>query len=452
MHVSAHPIPSPDAPVSAAPGSGRRGLLVDLSPLRESPAFARLWIGGAITGIGGQMTIVAVGLQVYDLTASTFAVSLVGVIALIPMICFGLYGGMLADAFDRRTVALTAAVVTWVSTAIIAVLAWSGSELVWPLYLLTTINAVSTTIVGTTRQAILPRLLPARLLPSAAALSGIAAGVMVTVGPALAGVLVASVGFRWTYTIDVVLFVAAFLGIASLPKILPEGGVSRLPGLPSLVDGWTFLRTAPNVRMTFIVDIVAMTFGNPRVLYPAVGTLLLGGGAITVGVLTAAGAVGTLLSSLVSGRLGRIDRQGRAIERAIIAYGLAIACFGAVLAWVTFSGTATHDAADVNLPAIVIAAIALAVAGAADNISSIFRMTILQAAVPDAVRGRLQGVFTVVVTGGPRVGDLYIGLAASAFALWVPALAGGLLVVVLVWTLVRVQGAFRRYDARTPTP
>jgi MFS family permease len=438
--------------VSAAPGSGRRGLLVDLSPLRESPAFARLWIGGAITGIGGQMTIVAVGLQVYDLTASTFAVSLVGVIALIPMICFGLYGGMLADAFDRRTVALTAAVVTWVSTAIIAVLAWSGSELVWPLYLLTTINAVSTTIVGTTRQAILPRLLPARLLPSAAALSGIAAGVMVTVGPALAGVLVAGVGFRWTYTIDVVLFVAAFLGIASLPKILPEGGVSRLPGLASLVDGWTFLRTAPNVRMTFIVDIVAMTFGNPRVLYPAVGTLLLGGGAITVGVLTAAGAVGTLLSSLVSGRLGRIDHQGRAIERAIIVYGLAIACFGAVLAWVTFSGTATHDAADANLPAIVIAAIALAVAGAADNISSIFRMTILQAAVPDAVRGRLQGVFTVVVTGGPRVGDLYIGLAASAFALWVPALAGGLLVVVLVWTLVRVQGAFRRYDARTPTP
>ncbi|HXH34577.1 MAG TPA: MFS transporter [Plantibacter sp.] len=432
--------------------SNRRGILVDLSPLRESPAFARLWIGGAITGIGGQMTIVAVGLQVYDLTASTFAVSLVGVIALIPMICFGLYGGMLADAFDRRTVALTAAVVTWTSTAVIAVLAWSGSEVVWPLYLLTTVNAVSTTVVGTTRQAILPRLLPSRLLPSAAALSGISVGVMVTVGPALAGVLVATVGFRWTYTIDVILFAAAFLGIASLPKILPEGGVSRLPGLRSLADGWTFLRTAPNIRMTFIVDIIAMTFGNPRVLYPAVATLLLGGGAITVGVLTAAGAVGALLSSLVSGPIGRIDRQGLAIERAIVVYGVAIAAFGGVLAWVSLTGTATHETDRANLPAIGFAALALAVAGAADNVSAIFRMTMLQAAVPDAVRGRLQGLFTVVVAGGPRVGDLYIGLAASALALWVPPLAGGLLVAAIVAVLVRMQGAFRRYDAKTPTP
>lgn len=432
--------------------SSRRGILVDLSPLRESPAFARLWIGGAITGIGGQMTIVAVGLQVYELTASTFAVSLVGVIALIPMICFGLYGGMLADAFDRRTVALTAAIVTWTSTAVIAVLAWSGSEVVWPLYLLTTVNAVSTTVVGTTRQAILPRLLPSRLLPSAAALSGISVGVMVTVGPALAGVLVATVGFRWTYTIDVILFAAAFLGIASLPKILPEGGVSRLPGLRSLADGWTFLRTAPNIRMTFIVDIVAMTFGNPRVLYPAVGTLLLGGGAITVGVLTAAGAVGALLSSLVSGPLGRIDRQGLAIERAIVVYGVAIAAFGGVLAWGTLTGAATREADGANLSAIVFAALALAVAGAADNVSAIFRMTMLQAAVPDAVRGRLQGLFTVVVAGGPRVGDLHIGLAASALALWVPPLVGGLLVAAIVAVLVRVQGAFRRYDAKTPTP
>lgn len=431
--------------------SGRRGILVDLSPLRESPAFARLWIGGAITGIGGQMTIVAVGLQVYDLTASTFAVSLVGVIALVPMICFGLYGGMLADAFDRRIVALTAATVTWVSTAVIAILAWTGSETVWPLYLLTTINAVSTTVVGTTRQAILPRLLPARLLPSAAALAGISVGVMVTVGPALAGVLVATVGFRWTYTVDVVLFAAAFLGIASLPKILPEGGVSRLPGLRSLADGWAFLKTAPNIRMTFIVDIIAMTFGNPRVLYPAVGTLLLGGGALTVGALTAAGAVGALLSSLVSGPIGRVDRQGLAIQRAIVVYGIAIAAFGGVLAWVTVTGTATHESHGANLPAIVVASIALAVAGAADNVSSIFRMTMLQAAVPDAVRGRLQGLFTVVVTGGPRLGDLYIGLAASALALWIPPLAGGLIVAVLVWALVRGQGAFRRYDARNPT-
>lgn len=400
------------------------------------------------------MTIVAVGLQVYALTSSTLAVSLVGVIALIPMIAFGLYGGMLADAFDRRKLALIAASVTWGSTAIIATLAWLHVEAVWPLYVLTTLNAVSTTVVGTSRQAILPRILPSRLLPAAAALGGIAAGVMVTVGPALAGVLVATVGFTWTYTIDVVLFVAAFLGIASLPAILPENGsgTRKLPGLRSLADGWTFLRTAPNIRMTFIVDIVAMTFGNPRVLYPAAGTLVLGGGPVTVGILTAAMAIGALISSLLSGPVGRVDKQGRGIEIAIIAYGIGIAAFGGVLAWVTFSGQAVDGAPIVLTPAIIAASIALAFAGAADNVSSIFRMTMLQTAVPDAVRGRLQGLFTVVVTGGPRLGDLYIGLAASALALWIPPLAGGLLIIAIVWTLVRTHPRFRAYDASSPTP
>ncbi|MGG7464438.1 MFS transporter [Plantibacter sp. YIM 135347] len=437
---------------SAEPAPRKRSLFVDLSPLRESPAFARLWLGGAITGIGGQMTIVAVGLQVYALTSSTFAVSLVGVFALVPMIVFGLYGGMLADAFDRRKVALFSAIVTWGSTAIIAALAWLHVETVWPLYVLTTINAVSTTIVGTSRQAILPRILPARLLPAAAALGGISAGIMVTVGPALAGVLVATVGFTWTYTIDVILFVAAFLGIASLPAILPDESTRRLPGLRSLVDGWTFLKTAPNIRMTFIVDIVAMTFGNPRVLYPAVGTLVLGGGPITVGVLTATMAIGALISSLLSGPIGRVDHQGRGIQAAIVVYGFAIAAFGGVLAWVTLSGAAVHGADSLNVSAIVCAGIALAIAGAADNVSSIFRMTMLQTAVPDAVRGRLQGLFVVVVTGGPRLGDLYIGLAASAFALWMPPLAGGLLIAAIVWTLVRTNPRFRSYTATAPTP
>ncbi|MDQ1597794.1 MAG: hypothetical protein QOI70_1218 [Microbacteriaceae bacterium] len=429
----------------------KRSHFVDLAPLRESPAFAKLWIGNAVSGIGSQMTIVAVGLHIYKLTDSTLAVSLVGAFALVPMILAGLYGGMLADAFDRRLILVIAAVVAWGSTIVLALIAWLGVDIVWPFYLLTTLNAVAATVMGTVRSAVLPRLLPKRLLPAASALNGMSIGVMVTVGPALAGVLVATVGFGWTYTTDVVLFLSAFAGIFSLPRLAPEGEVQR-PGLASLRYGLDFLRSAPNVRMTFIADIIAMTFGQPRVLFPAVGAVVLGGGAVTVGVLTAAGAVGALLSSLLSGKLGGIRWHGRAVRTAIVVYGCFVAGFGAVLAFMSLSAAGHFSASHPNLVAIGIAGLMLVGAGGADNVSSIFRQTILQTAVPDNMRGRLQGVFTVVVTGGPRIGDIFAGLATAVAAIWVPPLLGGLLIVAILAALMRRQRDFLGYDAIAPTP
>jgi MFS family permease len=440
----------------AAPRS-RRGALVDLEPLRASPAYARLWIGRTIAGIGSQLTLVAVGLNVFALVrpaegaaAATFAVSLTGVLALVPTVIAGLYGGMLADAFDRRTVALVAAVVSWLGTVALAALSWARAESVASLYALTVVTAVATTVLIAAESASTPRLLPARLLPAAGALMGIAVGVAVTLGPGLAGVLVAAVGFQWCYTIDAVLFLATLVALVLLPHLPPEGRVDR-PGLKSLASGIAFLRSAPNIRTSFVVDIVAMTFGQPRVLYPAVGAVLLGGGAITVGLLSAAFAVGALVSSVFSGRLGGVVRQGLAIERAIHAYGICIALFGAVLAVAT-AGEATG-----LLPApagpvwVALAALFLAGAGAADNISAIYRSTMLQTAAPDSVRGRLQGVFIVVVTGGPRIGDLYAGVLAATGLLLLPPLLGGVLIVVLVAWLVRRRG-FLAYDARHPTP
>lgn len=294
-------------------------------------------MGNAIAGIGAQMTIVAVGLHIYHLTNSTFAVAMVGTLALLPMVLAGLYGGMLADAFDRRVVALGAAIVAWLSTAGIAAVAWSGSEEVWPFYALTTLNSVAATIIGTSRAAITPRLVSRALLPAAAALTGVSIGIMITVGPALAGVLVASVGFGWTYTIDVALFTAAFLGIITLPPIRPEGETQR-PGIASVRYGLNFLRHAPNIRMSFIVDIIAMTFGRPHALFPAVGALVIGGGPVTVGILVASSAVGTLLCSLLSGRIGNIRRHGVAIGWAIAVYGLFVAGFGTVLAVLVLGG------------------------------------------------------------------------------------------------------------------
>ena len=438
----------PEAPTEH---SAKRSHLIDLSPLRESAAFRKLWAGNAISGIGSQMTIVAVGLHIYELTQSTFAVSLVGAFALVPMIFAGLYGGMLADAFDRRLILLLAAIVAWGSTIALALIAWTGVEIVWPFYLFTTFNAIAATVMNTVRSAVLPRLLAPRLMPAASALTGMSIGVMVTLGPALAGVLVATVGFGWTYTTDVVLFLSAFAGIASLPKLAPEGAVQR-PGLASLKYGIDFLRSAPNIRMTFILDIIAMTFGQPRVLFPAVGALVLGGGAVTVGMLTAAGAVGALLSSLFSGRLGGARWHGRAIRTSIVVYGVFIAGFGSVLLAISFGGFGAVSPIRANSAAIVIASVMLAGAGAADNVSSIFRQTMLQVAVPDNMRGRLQGVFTVVVTGGPRVGDIYVGIIAAIGAIWLPPLLGGLAIIVLIVSLTRRQRGFLHYDALAPVP
>jgi MFS family permease len=436
----------------SAPGE-HRSHFIDLRPFRASPAFTRMWIGSTLAGLGGQLTIVAIMLQMYDITGSTFAVSMIAVAGLVPMIIAGIYGGMLADAFDRRAIALLAASVTFASTAALAVLAWTGMETVWWLYGLSIVNSAANSIVLATRQAIVPRLLPRELLPAASALGGITVGIMVMAGPALAGVLVALTGYAWTYTLDVVLMLSLFLGLWTLPALRPEGAVVR-PGLESLRDGWRFLRRASNIRLQFVLDIIAMTFGQPLSLFPAIGAVLLGGGPITTGLLTAAIAAGAFAASLFSGRVGGIRRQGLGIERAILVYGGAIGALGlvlgaAALGWFAPAGV---DADTPNLVLISLACVVLAVAGAADNISSIFRNTMVQAAVPDAIRGRLQGIFIVVVAGGPRLGALYAGVLATLTALWFPPLLGGLVIIALVATLVRLSPRFRDYDAENPVP
>ncbi|WP_094770207.1 MFS transporter [Microbacterium gorillae] len=429
------------------------GAFIDLRPFRASPAFTRMWIGSTLSGLGGQLTITAVMLHMYQLTSSTFAVSMVAVAGLVPMIIAGLYGGMLADAFDRRKVALIAASVTFVSTVLLAVLAWANGETVWWLYGLSIVNSAANSIVMTTRSAIVPRLIPRELLPAASALGGITMGIMVMAGPALAGVLVATTGYAWTYSIDVVLMVSLFLGLWTLPSLKPEGEIVR-PGLASLKDGWRFLRNAPNIRLQYILDIIAMTFGQPITLLPAIGVTLLGGGAVTTGVLTAAVAAGAFLSSLFSGPVGRYRWHGRGIERAIIVYGCTIAAFGLILLAAAFGffSPGHVDADTPNIVLIVLASIVLALSGASDNVSAIYRSTMMQSAVPDTMRGRLQGIFTVVVTGGPRLGALYAGTLATISALWFPPLLGGIIIVVLVATLVRLSPRFRDYDAQHPQP
>lgn len=432
---------------------------VDLSPLRQSPAFARLWIGSGLSGIGAQLTIVAVGLQIFDITHDTLAVGLVGGIALLPMILAGPWGGMLADSFDRRTVLLSAITVAWLSTiglvtlsAIDAARQAEGLRVdVWPFYVFTTINALSYIIAGASRTSTYPRILPTELIPSATALNGIVMGIQLTVGPALAGVLVATVGFPITFTVDVVLAFAGFLGVIMLPKIPPLQS-TVVKGWSGVKQGLAFLRQAPNIRVSFLADIIAMSLGRPYALLPAVAASVIGGGPTTVGILTAAAAVGTFSTSLFSGRVSNVNRYGLAIGRAITIYGVFTAAFGVIilagiLGWL---GPVGNDWSQVSGVGIALAVLCFIGMGASDEVSAIFRSTILLTAAPDEMRGRLQGVFYAVVAGGPRLGDLYAGVLATAIALWAPALFGGIAIIVLIALLLRLNPRFRNYDKRSP--
>ena len=422
-------------------------LLIDTEPLRVSPPYRRLWAGLAVANIGGQFTVVAVGLQVYAITRSTFQVGVLGIVALVPLVVFGLYGGAIADHYDRRTVALLASLVSWCATLGLLTQALAGNRRVWTLFLLVALQSGAGAVNSAARSAIYPRLLTPRLIPAANALQTLASNVAMTGGPLLGAVLVATVGYAAAYGTDATLFTVALLALWRLPSIAPEGAAARTMGLRSVLDGLRYLGGRPNVRMTFVADLIAMITSSPRVIFPAVGAVFLGGGATTTGALTAAVAAGGILAALFSGGLTRVRWQGQVIVWAITGWGLAVLAFGLVLVV-----TGRTSPARVLWPALVVALVVLAVAGACDSVSAVFRQTILQTAAPDEMRGRLQGVFTVVVSGGPRLGDLWVGtLSSHVGEAWAATLGGGLCVVVL-WLVVRPQRRFWHYDALDPQP
>ncbi|WP_026875171.1 MFS transporter [Jiangella gansuensis] len=427
-----------------------RRLLLDLTPLRVSVPYRRLWIGISLSGIGTHLTTVAVGLQVYDLTGSTFNVGLVGLFALGPLVVLGLYGGSIVDAHDRRRVVLVTSSGLLAVAVAFAVQAWSDAGQVWLLYVLVAAQNGFFAVNSPARTAIIPRLLPTHLLPAANALASMSTNLGLTIGPLLAGVLIDQVGYGWTYSIEAVLLVVAFTTLVSLPPLPPEGRIRRA-GLTSVLEGLSYLRTRPNVRMTFLVDMAAMILAMPRVLFPAIAATLLGGGSTTVGILVAGMATGSVLAGLFSGPLGHVRRQGRAVLVAVVGWGLAVTAFGVVLLLTPTDGAVSGDGGAAHW-ALWPAVFCMALAGAADTVSAVFRMTILQAATPDEMRGRLQGVFIVVVAGGPRLGDLVLGSMAEISSEALAAVAGGLLCIAVVVALALTQRRFARYDALDPTP
>jgi MFS family permease len=372
------------------------------------------------------------------------------------MVLSGPIGGMITDAFERRLVMIIAATVMFTSTA--GLLALSIVEdfaqlggyhaPVWPIYLCTTITAVSATVLGSARHASIPRILPKELITKASALNGISLGTQVMVGPALAGVLVAVSDFSFAFAADLALTATGILGIINLPK-MHVGENATKPGWKSFKESIVYLKQFPEIGAGFIVDIFAMVLGRPYVLLPAASAVVIGGGPITVGILTAAAAAGSFSTSAFSGRLTGIKRQGIAIANSVKIYGLFIALLGIVLL-VMGTGMFGHPGntfESANYVALAVAAFAMYGTGASDEVSAIFRTSMMQTVAPDHMRGRLIGLFISVVGGGPRLGDVYAGVMATLIGLWAGPVFGGIGIVVAMFILLRLTPKFRNFVA-----
>lgn len=414
-------------------GGRRRRVFADLTPLRSSPHYRRLWFGNTVSWMGSQMTALAVSLQVFAITRSSFAVGLVGLCSLVPLVSFGLYGGAVADTVDRRKLGLVGASGSAVLSVLLAVAAFAHFHHVWLLYSVVALQSICFAMNSTARSSMVPRLLPTEQLPAANALNSLTSNLGLMVGPSLGGLIVGWWGYQAAYSIDVVAFTASLYAMLRLPSMLPVSSGTGPRKRASVLEGLRFLATRPNLRMTFFADLSAMVLAQPRALFPAVAALWFGGGAGTVGMLLAATAVGAVIGGTFSGWLGRVRRHGIAILAAVAAWGAAVACFGL-----------SRE--------LWIGLFFLAVAGAADSVSMVFRSTMLQAAVPDDMRGRLQGVFIVVVAGGPRLGDFLSGSLADLTSPAFTVPAGGLACVVAVTLLALRWPRFARYDARDPQP
>jgi MFS family permease len=419
------------------------GMLADTRPLQD-PHFRRLWTANIITVVGAQLTVVAVPAQIYAQTGSSAYVGLTGVFGLVPLVVFGLWGGALADHFDRRTLLLVTTVGLIGTAALFWAQAAAGLGNVWLLLSLFAVQQAFFAVNQPTRSAILPRLLDAEVLPAANSLNMTVMQAGAIGGPLIAGVLIPFTGFAWLYLADAVCLFATLFAVVRLPR-LPVVGAIGTPGLRSVIEGITYLRTQPVLMMSFVVDIIAMVFGMPRALFPQIAHESFLGpeeGGLAFALLFAGIPIGAVLGGVFSGWVSRVSAQGRAVVWCIVVWGLAMVGFGlAVLGADALPGSARLW--------LVVAVLMLVVGGAADMASAAFRSSMLQTAAADEVRGRLQGIFIVVVAGGPRIADVAHGASAAVVGTAAAAAGGGVLVVVAVVVAALAVPSFVRYRVTT---
>ncbi|WP_432677861.1 MFS transporter [Rhodococcus pyridinivorans] len=414
-----------------------RRLLADTTPLRNKD-YARLWWAGIVTVIGAQMAVVAVPQQIYEITRNSAYVGLTGVFGLVPLVVFGLWGGALADAMDRRKLLIVTSTGLGVTSLLLWAQAAIGLNNVWVLLCLFSVQQAFFAVNQPTRAAVIPRLLPVGQIAAATSLNMTVVQFGAIAGPLFAGALIPVVGLSTLYLLDAIFLLATLWAVVRLPAIPPLGEVTKA-GLRAVFDGFRYLSGQKILLASFVVDIVAMVFGMPRALFPQIAHESFGDpaqGGFALGLLFAAMSVGAVIGGVFSGWLPRVQRQGLAVIVCIVLWGVAMVGFGVAVWWAEPDG---------NGLLLWVALFFLAFGGAVDMVSAAFRSTMLQTVATDEMRGRLQGVFIVVVAGGPRIGDVLHGAAAAAAGTAVAAAGGGVLVIVGTLVCVVAFPAFVRY-------
>lgn len=413
-------------------------LLADTEPLRH-PDYRRLWTTNIVTVIGAQLSVVAVPQQIFQITGSSGYVGLAGLFGLVPLVVFGLWGGALADVMDRRTLL----VITTAGTGVTALAFWAQAALgmtnVWLVLGLFAAQQAFFAVNQPTRSAAIARLLPPEQIAAASSLSMTVQNVGMIAGPVLAGLLIPVLGLPTLYLIDAIALLATLWAVWKLPSF-PPAGDQRRAGLRAVFDGFRYLTGQRILLASFVVDIIAMVFGMPRALFPQIAHETFhdpAEGGVALGLLFAAISAGAVLGGVFSGWVPRIRRQGLAVIWCIVIWGVAMIGFGLAV------GMAGHL---FGLGAWLGIAVAfLALGGAVDMISAALRTAMLLNVSTDEMRGRLQGVFIVVVAGGPRIGDVAHGFAAASLGTAVAAAGGGVLVVIGVVVAALAFPAFVRY-------
>lgn len=421
--------PTPAPKSSRGIGARIRRAAVDTRPFAV-PAYRRVLVGQGASLVGTMVTEVTVPVQIYSITNSSFYVGLAGLFGFVPIVVFGLYGGAVADRVDRRRLCLWSSLVTWaVTIALLAqTLLHARSEFL--LLGLVAVQGAGFATASSARGAIIPRIVPHELIPAANTLSFTVGNIGQIAGPLVAGVLLTLPhGFAYAYAADAVLFTLSLYSTWRLPPIPPAGAATGT-GIGAVFEGLRFIGGSPVLLMSFAVDIAAMVLAMPNALFPEAAATRFHGG---IGVLYSAVAIGSLLAGLCSGWIARIRRQGVALTLAVVAWASAITLAGFTRA-------------------LWLAVALLVLAGAADLVSAVYRQTILQTWAPDEMRGRMQGVFTVVVTGGPRLGDLRAGAMAATTTLGIAWSGSAMLCIVLVMVGALAVRPFWLYDGHGKHP
>jgi MFS family permease len=406
-----------------------RRLAVDITPLRASRDLRLLVLGSVVSGLGTQAALVALPYQIYIETGSPFLTGLLGAVELVPLVAMALLGGAVADRRDRRRLLLVDQVALVITAAALAALTFGGSPPIPLLYLLGGLTAGFGAVQNVTRSAIVPNLVEPERLRSALALSFGLMAVTMVVGPALGGVLIGAFGVGAAYVVDAVSCLAMVAAAAAMRPQPPQGGGRPVDGvLRSIAEGLRFVRRNRALTGSFAIDLMAMTFGMPRALFPVLAVSVYHAGAAGTGLLYAAVAVGATVGALTTGWLAHARRLGRIVIWAVAAWGAAIALAGL-------------------MPSLWPAALLLAVAGAADSVSAVCRSTINQTVTPDHMRGRMSSTFSLVVTSGPRLGDIEAGGVAALAGVRFSVVSGGLACVAGAALVAIAVPALLRYDA-----